>query len=323
MFGELGFPAGADLALGMATVGIVGGIVIGVAVINWGVRTGRTAVLEGTVTQSVEEQKGLFRRDEQYPAAIMTTRPSSIEPLALHFGFVALAVLVGYGLLSGLQALEQALWAQSFELFEYVPLFPLAMLGGVVVQLVLDRTGNAHILNDGMMLRIQGLALDVLVVSALATLSLSAIAENIGPFLVLAGAGVVFNVAVLMFFVPRTIPQYWLERGIGDFGQSMGVTATGLILMRIADPDGRTPAFEAFGYKQLLFEPFFGGGLVTAAAMPVIAALGPWPWLVVMSVLFVAALLVGLLWFARRDWRVPLRDAPASAASHGAEGSQA
>lgn len=313
VFGELGFPEGADLALGMATIGIVSGIVIGVAVINWAVRTGRTTVLKEGLTQSVEEQKGLFRRDEQYPAAIMTTRPASIEPLALHFGFIALAVLIGYGLLAGLQALEQAFWATSFELFEYVPLFPLAMLGGVLVQFVLDRTGNDHILNDAMMLRIQGLALDLLIVSALATLSLQAIAANLGPFLVLAGAGVLFNVAILMWFVPRTIPQYWLERGIGDFGQSMGVTATGLILMRIADPDGRTPAFEAFGYKQLIFEPFFGGGLLTAAAMPVIAAFGPWPWTIVMAVLFLVAVVSGLFYFGRQNWTTPLRDDPSAA----------
>ena len=36
---ELDFPEGGDLALGLATVGVVSGIVIGVALINWGVRT--------------------------------------------------------------------------------------------------------------------------------------------------------------------------------------------------------------------------------------------------------------------------------------------
>ena len=39
---DLGFGEGADLAVGLATVGIVGGIVIGIGLINWGVRTGKT-----------------------------------------------------------------------------------------------------------------------------------------------------------------------------------------------------------------------------------------------------------------------------------------
>jgi ESS family glutamate:Na+ symporter len=33
-------------------------------------------------------------------------------------------------------------------------------------------------------------------------------------------------------------------------------------------------ATEAFGYKQLLFEPFVGGGLITAISLPLIAAFG-------------------------------------------------
>jgi glutamate:Na+ symporter, ESS family len=74
---------------------------------------------------------------------------------------------------------------------------------------------------------------------------------------------------------PPDDPEFWFERGIGDLGQSMGVTATGLILMRVADPDNRTPALEAFGYKQLGFEPFLGGGLITATSVPLIAQFGP------------------------------------------------
>ena len=291
---ELGFEEGADLALGMATIGLVGGIVIGIAVINWGVRTGRTKVLKGNVEQSVEEQKGLYRRDENIPAAMMTSRPASIEPLTLHVAVVGIAILIGYLILTALQWVEQALWADTVELLAFVPLFPLAMLGGVVVQLVMDWRGIGHLLDHQMMLRIQGLALDFLILAAIATLSLTAIAANWEVFLVLSVAGVVFCTGFLLLFVPKVIPDYWLERGIADFGQSMGVTATGLILMRIADPHDESPAMEAFGYKQLFFEPFFGGGLITAASVPLIYQFGPWPLLVVMSVLFVVALVGGM-----------------------------
>ncbi|WP_313565125.1 sodium/glutamate symporter [Mobilicoccus sp.] len=302
---SLGFPEGADLALAIATVGVVGGVILGVGLINWAVRTGRTECLQGTVEQSLEEQRGLFRHDENYPAATMTSRPSSIEPLSLHFAFIAVAILIGVGLLAALQWIEQhtlTAWT-DFELFAHVPLFPLAMLGGVVVQLILDKTGRGGLVDHQMMLRIQGLALDVLIVSALATLSLTAIAENWQPFLVLVVAGIVFNVFVLLALAPRIIGRYWFERGIGDFGQSMGVTATGLILMRIADPENESPAYEAFGYKQLVFEPFFGGGLITAAAIPFIYTFGPVPVLVTMAVVFVAALGVGLFYYAPRSAR--------------------
>src|SRR5699024_646685 len=143
-------------------------------------------------------------------------------------------------------------------IFEYVPLFPLAMLGGVLVQFVADRTGLGRFIDRGNMERIQGLALDTLVIAPLASLSFDAIADDMLPCAVLARAGLVSNVLVLFFFAPRFLQRYGFERGIADFGQSMGVTATGLLWLRMADPRQKSPAYEAFGYKQLVFDPFFG-----------------------------------------------------------------
>ncbi|MCF6737468.1 sodium/glutamate symporter [Blastococcus sp. KM273129] len=299
-FADLGFPEGQDLALGLATVGVVSGVVVGIALINWGVRTGRAQVLEDDAKTSLAEQRGLYEREEQPPAALMTVRTASVEPLAIHFAIVAVAILLGLGLLEALQALEAALWADTVELFEFVPLFPLAMIGGVVVQKVVDRFDRTGIVDRRMMLRIQGIALDLLIVSALATLSIQAIADNWVTFLLLAVAGLAWNVGAFVFLARRMIPRFWFERGIGDLGQSLGVTATGLILIRVADPNAATPAMEAFGYKQLAFEPFFGGGLVTAAALPLIAQFGPVPLLVVMAVVLALSLGTGILWFGRR-----------------------
>lgn len=307
---ELGFAEGADLAVGLATVGIVGGIVIGIALINWGVRTGKTELLKGDVKMSVEEERGLFRADEHYSAGKMTSRPASVEPLSLHMALVSLAILLGLGFLEGLRWIEQQTYASvmlddntPLEIFAYVPLFPIALLGGVLVQFIAEKTGYSHVIDHQIMLRIQGWALDFLVVAAIGTLSLAAIGSNIGTFAILAVAGVVLNVAIFLLLAPRIIGRYWFERGIGDFGQSMGVTATGLILMRVVDPEAKSPAFEAFGYKQLVFEPFFGGGLITALAIPVIYLSGPWPLFSVMLVVFLAAVLIGLLYFGPREMR--------------------
>ncbi len=294
---ELGYAEGADIAIGIATVGVVGGILIGIVLINWGVRTGKTEILKGDAKASIDEQKGLYAEDEHYPAGELTSRPASVEPLSLHASIVALSILIGWLMLEGLQWVEQTFWADTIEIFEFVPLFPLAMLGGVVVQLVAERLGADRLIDPQMMLRIQGLALDFLIISALATLSLEAIGSNISSFLILCVAGIAFNVSMFLWLAPKIMPRYWFERGIGDFGQSMGVTATGLILMRIVDPDAESPAFEAFGYKQLVFEPFFGGGLVTAAAVPLIYNFGPWPLLIGMTVLYLVAVIGGLVIF--------------------------
>lgn len=88
------------------------------------------------------------------------------------------------------------------------------------------------------------------------------------PFPILAFAGCAWNLFGLIYLAPRLIPHDWFERGIADFGQSTGMTVTGLLLMRISDPPNRSQALESFGYKQLLFEPVVGGDLFTVAAVP-------------------------------------------------------
>lgn len=310
---DLGFTGGGDLALATATVGIVSGIVIGVIAVNWAARKGHAQFLDAASGTSASTRTGVYKQDERPSGATLTVRPESIEALTLHVGIVAVAILIGQGLLSGLQAIEQALWADKVEILAYVPLFPLAMLGGVVVQVVADKTGLARFIDKGTLERVQGTSLDLLIISALGGLSLEAIAENIGAFAILVIFGIAWNVLVFFVLAPRYIRRYWFERGIGDFGQSMGVTATGLLLMRMADPESKSPAYEAFGYKQLVLEPFFGGGLVTAMAVPVIAQFGPYPLLTGMVLLLAISVVTGLFYFGRRrEFAVESSEVPTS-----------
>ncbi|EDX77025.1 hypothetical protein MC7420_2028 [Coleofasciculus chthonoplastes PCC 7420] len=47
------------------------------------------------------------------------------------------------------------------------------------------------------------------------------------------------------YLAPRVIPSYWFERRLGDLGQSMGVTATGILLLQMVDPDNRSGIFAS------------------------------------------------------------------------------
>lgn len=311
-FEEFNFPEAQDLALGLATVGILSGVVCGIALINWGVRTGKTAELKSNAAPSVSEQAGWVEKDRRRSAGTLTVNPSSIEPLTLHFGLLAVAVLIGWLILSGLQWLESKLWADTLELFAHVPLFPIAMIGGIIVQGLIQVFDKNDIVDVQLIERLQGFSLDVLVIAALGTLSLQSIAANLGPFVLLAITGLVWTVGAFVFLARRMLPDFWFERGIADVGQAMGVTSTGLILLRVADPDLKTPAYQAFGYKQLILEPFFGGGLVTAGAIPVIANFGAGALFGGMLALFLGALAAGLLYFGRRRTQTPVPESVAT-----------
>ncbi len=296
-FRELGFPEGADLALALATVGLVSGVLLGTVLINWAARKRLIQPMavvrppEDADGDTLEELKELQWEKEQ------EIQPT--DPLSFQLGVVGLAIGIGWLIKTGLTALE-ARFVGGGGLFRHVPLFPLAMIGGVLVQITVDRFGQGRHVNRRLMNRISGTALDFTIVAALGTMSLRAIGDNLGPFVLLAMAGIVWNVGCFLWLAPRILPAHWFERGIGDFGQSTGVTVTGILLMRMADPQNKSGALESFGYKQLLFEPIVGGGLFTAAAMPLILRFGPGAILALTGGLTLFWILFGVLVFGKR-----------------------
>lgn len=301
---ELGFPEGADMALGLATVGIVTGIISGTILANWGRRKGYVRFGEQTPSDEGEnadigpvhpvEDPDIVR------ARARLTRNLLIDPLSLNFGFVALAVGIGWLILDAMKRFEAVTWgATGFEIIRYVPLFPMALIGGIIVQLVMKRMHVSPLIMRPLQNNIAGLALDVVIITALASISLQALGENLMPFLLISLVGIVWNIWAFVFLAPRLLPSYWFERGIGDMGQSMGVTATGILLIRMVDPQNQTGAFESFAYKQLFFEPIVGGGLFTAAAPVLIQEFGPVGVLLLTGGLLIFWLVFGFTLFRR------------------------
>lgn len=276
-FAELGFEEGADLALGLATVGIVTGIVSGTILADWARKKQHISVSRPEEMDQGPDLPDLSHSDteEQRERRRHLTQGLLIDPLSLNFGFVGIAVIFGWLIQQGLVLLESLTWgATGFTVMEYVPLFPMALIGGIIVQLIMVQLNLDALIIPRLTKNIAGMALDVVVVGALASISLQVIGGNLGTFLILSVAGIVWNIAFFIWYAPHLFPDYWFEKGIGDVGQSMGVTATGILLMRMVDPENRSGAFESFAYKQLFFEPIVGGGLFTAAAPALINSLG-------------------------------------------------
>lgn len=98
-----------------------------------------------------------------------------------------------------------------------------------------------------------------------------------------------------VFLAPRMFPRFWFERGITEFGMQTGVTAIGLLLLRVVDPLYKTDTAKAFGFKQMIYEPFLGGGFITAFAPMLVSKLGVWPSIgisfAIMTVFFLISLL--------------------------------
>lgn len=291
-FEQLGWTEGTDIALGLATLSIITAVVSGILFINLYYRKHRTDLGEDNWKQ---QRQHMIRSGYNL---VRFTEKFSSNPKAIAINLLAFSIAIGLGwaILQSLIAVESLLLGGFTDkrFFAFVPLFPLAMIGGLIVQLVLKKIKKQHFIQRRTAETISAIALDLLIASAIATVSLNVIGNNLPVFITLGVAGILFIVSCFFLLAPKIFSNNWFERGITDYGQAMGMTATGLLLNRIADPANKSKIRESFAYKQLIFEPFMGGGLVTAMAVIFMYEFGLIPVLIVSIVVTSFWLVVGL-----------------------------
>ncbi len=291
-FAHLGHAETTSIALGLATISIMLAIISGIAIINiYNRRSGR--IVDRATMKAEQDRMIRHGYDLTRFSRMIETRPRDVMSSLLLLGA---AVAIGWLLLLGLRWLENIVLGThtTIRVFAYLPLFPLAMFGGLIVQTIIERFHFEHIVRLNTIKVFGAIALDLLIITAIGTMSLSAIGDNIAAFSILAVAGTAWILFAFFVLAPRFFHRHWFEHGMTDVGQAMGMTATGLLLNRLADPLNRTGARESFAYKQLAYEPFMGGGIVTVFAVVAIAEFGQLPVLIVASVVCFGWLIIGL-----------------------------
>jgi ESS family glutamate:Na+ symporter len=285
VFEEMGWEAGSALGYTTATVGMIVGVTVGMALINGAVRRGELKYIRSYEELSKAEQRGFYPIRRRPSAGMQTVMCDSIDSLAWHLAVVGLAVLLGYVFKEALLLLNVLLPSDisGLRIIESIPLFPLCMIGGLVIQQLLNVSKLSPLVDRGQIDRIGGASLDFLVVSAVSTIQLKFIAGNWMPLAILLLSGVLWSFFCVKILSRIIFKEDRFERMICEFGQFTGVTATGLLLLRTADPQAKTSATTAFGCKQLFHEPVMGGGVWTAMAVPLVVKLGPW-WVVFISI---------------------------------------
>ncbi len=264
---RLGLVGGEALGLAMATVGLLASTLVGGLVVVVARSRGWLTVFPPIA--ALDPPPPPLASGEAAPsssAAASATAPSGLAAWSVNLALAGIAVAIGWLALEGLQAWAQGTDGVLRSVIDALPVFPLALVGSLLVRLVLERTGSTAQASAAIQSRIGTLCADLLITAATACLDLSLLAHNWRPLSVLALVGLAWNLAVILLLAPRILPPDWFERGILEFGQATGVAASGLLLLRMADPDDRSEALPAFSIKQLLLQPLLAGGVITVVA---------------------------------------------------------
>ncbi len=274
-----------DIGLGLATISMVTGVVGGSILVNYGIRNPKISVAR---TDPITESPASMTEIALNSGDQKEDDNAGLGAFSRSFGAIMIAITIGILILWVLRTVTGALGSDVFESF---PLFPFTVIGGFIVQLVLTKRKAEHLVERRSVNDIMSLSLDLLIASAIGTMSLAALGANIPTLLILTVIAVAWSVVGLLWLGPKIHNNHWFERGIADYGQSQGNVATGFVLADMVDPEGKTGASRGYGYKQLTYEPFLGGGLITAFSVPLIMQIGSL-WFGVLSLVITVLLIV-------------------------------
>lgn len=247
-----------------ATIGLLGGILGGVAMINIGARKGNTAIIKSVEDLQEEMLTGLVKENNRSEFGQNTVNAMSIDTLTWHFSLILVAVGMAYGVNA---ILKMLLPSVSF------PVYGLALVCSIVLQGILKIVNLDEYVDKKIVTHIGSSATDYLVAFGVASINISVVVKYLIPIIVLSVIGFIFVITWFWIVSPSFFRDYWFERGIYIFGLSTGVMATGVILLRVTDPEFKSGVLEDFGFAWI-FLSFMDMFLVSFSPMFVLKGIG-------------------------------------------------
>ena len=292
VFEELGWAEGQSIAVTNATIGLLAGIFGGVILINIAARKGWASHIasNGSKLGIKNTENELYNTEESKKEDTkLAVSGKVIDNFAFHASILAIAIFIGW----------VVTWALKTYLNFSISWFVTAMFAGGLVQLVLNRTKWGDAVDTKVYSRIQGIALEFLVAGAVASLNLKVIANNIVPIAIASVVILAFMVVYTVFYSRGIFGKDWFENGILTYGMYTGVAATGMLLLKVCDPEAKSDALPLYAARAPFSSWAIGGGIITSMAPVWVSQFGALPTALVALGL---AIVVGILPIVCRTW---------------------
>jgi ESS family glutamate:Na+ symporter len=277
-----GFENAATIGLTFAAIGFLFAFFVGVPLVNWGIRKGYSSF--GSVTLPEDLLRGVISRDkEKESAGGLTMHSGNVETLAFHMALIGLVYVITYGLIIVLGKITSPNVAKGLWGF----FFFFGLLIALIVRWVMTRIGILHLIDPGVQRRITGWAVDFLIVATIMAVQVVIVAKFVVPIVVMSLVSGIVTTMVIVYLGNR-LETLNLERTVTIYGTCTGTLSSGLLLLRVADPEFRTPVALEVGFMNIIVAP------IITASMILVNAPVWWNW----SLLAVILAHVGILAFS-------------------------
>jgi ESS family glutamate:Na+ symporter len=276
-----GFENAGNLGLIFAAMGYIWACIGGIWLINYGRRNGW---IDKKVVETLNAKglrTGIFGRNEKPPVgSLQRTDTEAIDSLTYNLVLVLGVYLLAFLLLKAItyplgmagnmgKQLADSLWGISFIF---------AAMVGMLVKKVMKLLSIDYTIDEGTLNRTAGASVDLMVTAAVATIALTVVAQYWLPLLVMGIVGGVITTITCLWTTSRLFEQHQFGRAILLYGNMTGTLSSGLALLRVIDPEFKTPVASDY---------MFSNGITFLLAIPMILLINlPIQWYATGNILY-------------------------------------
>ena len=230
------------VALTTATIGLIGGIVFGIIFINLAVRKNKTKIIK-RINDNVDKSMEVgYNKDinKQNSLGRETFLSSSIETITFHLAIIFTVCGIAYIVLNFVKKMNIAG-------LNVLPVWTYSMIIMFALNFIIKKLNLVWMVDAKVKAKIMGTLSDFAIVSAMTSLPIKAIINYIAPITVMCILG--FIITYLLVFPLNSFffkEDYSFERAIISWGTLTGVLITGMTLLKICDPEYKSPALSEF-----------------------------------------------------------------------------
>ncbi len=255
----------ATLGLTFSAIGFFIASFVGVPLANWGLRRGYTTSTKGGRELDRATLRGVMDWEaEKECVGRKTLHPANVDTLAFHLALVGLV----YGLTYGFVTFLTAHISPQSGAMEWGFFFMWGMSIALLLRWIMGKVGLGHLIDPGVQRQITGTSVDFLIIATLTAVQVAVVRRYLVP---IVGISVLAGTATILFilYFGRRLDSFGFERTMGIFGTCTGTASSGLLLLRIVDPDFESPAALEVGVMNF-FNLISASGSILLISAPVV-----------------------------------------------------
>lgn len=285
-----GWEEGLSVAQTFATIGLLCGIFGGVGLIKMATKRKYTKIIDEVGALPEDMKTGLIRPENREAMATETVNTMSIDSLTWHTILVVGAT--GAGMAFNAYVVKKLI--PGIVLPDHI----FTLVCGALLFLILSKVGLGDYVDKQCINRIGSTVTDYLVAFGVATINLNVVLDYWLPLLIMSLVMLGLNLVFLFVISRDMFHNYWFERGIYIYGMCTGVAATGILLLRIVDPEYKTKALEDIGVAMIVMAPI---DIVILSMTPIMFVQGMGlAWGAILTVFAAALLIISKVFFNKQ-----------------------